>query len=958
MKINYTKFATVMIAALAVTLALVILIIIITMTSTLVRGNPANPESIIFPVKNPLIAPLSDTLFPPHNLFVDDVALVAHWDAPRGVLIDEDFAGSTFPPAGWQATSQGAGWASGSDGGSAGFQIPYHGTYAFVNDNVAGPSNNGCCDILTTPAVNLTSSPGYVLECESYFTGVGSQVASIEMSSDQGATWTTLATLLPAASWSHITIDLSAYSGPAGLSDARFAFHTADNYNQASGWAIDDVKINSPVQTVTGYQVFLDGSLLGNTDSTTYTFNPDSLYYGSGHLAGVKAVYATGISVMDTLRFFSHYLYPPRNLTAIPNDNAIFLSWDIPLGPDSTELTNLLGYYLYRGDDIPVCFIPDTTQTHFELNLAPGTYCFELSAIYDLTPYGFPGMTGESIKAGPACANISSCCMMPYTEDWATGSFSTNAWMPGQNWIIATQMGNPIPAAEFSSDPQQTDYALPLESYYMNSIPMGNSTSLYKIYFDFDIALDDNMATSNEKMSTEVWDGSSWVQVAEFLNNGDFAFTTKHIDISALAKNRVFKVRFLANGASSSDINYWLVDNIRVYYEFLPPLNLVSEKTVSPWFNVHLAWEVPGGSAVPNDWIHYDSGVNSDAIGTGAAADFNVAIRYIPSQLANYDGWVLKKMKFFPTEPACSYSLRVWTGANAANLVVDQPVAGPMIGDWNEVNITSMPTIDSSQELWIGYRCNATTGYPAGVDAGPCAAPGSSDLITLDGILWESISQVYGLDYNWNIQAFIEDAGDSPIIALQPLKKLLPVTSTIDKLSLDPKYKHNALNRPKPVKVNPEGDGSNRGLLGYKIYRKSDTTEFEIIGTTSDTQYDDLYLNCGCYHYYVTAVYDEGESPPSNIRQECLECNNIIEIIDKDINIFPNPSTSSLNIGCSEPIAHLSVFNILGSEISESQTSGSKIVQLNTSGYPPGTYILHITTAGGSAFHRRFVVAK
>ena len=35
-------------------------------------------------------------------------------------------------------------------------------------------------------------------------------------------------------------------------------------------------------------------------------------------------------------------------------------------------------------------------------------------------------------------------------------------------------------------------------------------------------------------------------------------------DISAYASNRIFKIRFIASGEDSYEINYWYIDNITV----------------------------------------------------------------------------------------------------------------------------------------------------------------------------------------------------------------------------------------------------------------------------------------------------------------------------------------------------------------------------------------------------------
>ncbi len=51
------------------------------------------------------------------------------------------------------------------------------------------------------------------------------------------------------------------------------------------------------------------------------------------------------------------------------------------------------------------------------------------------------------------------------------------------------------------------------------------------------------------------------------------------------------------------------------------------------------------------------------------------------------------------------------------------------------------------------------------------------------------------------------------------------------------------------------------GLLGYNVYR--DDEQINETTSSSPSYIDENLLN-GTYEYYVTAVYDEGESDPSN----------------------------------------------------------------------------------------------
>ena len=107
----------------------------------------------------------------------------------------------------------------------------------------------------------------------------------------------------------------------------------------------------------------------------------------------------------------------------------------------------------------------------------------------------------------------------------------------------------------------------------------------------------------------------------------------------------------------------------------------------------------------------------------GGSVDFDVAIRFTPSDLTQYTGASLVQIEFFPYSSSCEYSIRVWTGGSvsggegyAGTRIVDQLVLNPTIDQWNKVKLDNQIYIDSSEELWFGYRCNTQSGYPAGHD--------------------------------------------------------------------------------------------------------------------------------------------------------------------------------------------------------------------------------------------------
>jgi fibronectin type 3 domain-containing protein len=257
------------------------------------------------------------------------------------------------------------------------------------------------------------------------------------------------------------------------------------------------------------------------------------------------------------------------------------------------------------------------------------------------------------------------------------------------------------------------------------------------------------------------------------------------------------------------------------------------------------------GTPAESQWISYDDGINNDSIGTGEAADFDVAIRFEADDMAPFYGSQLTQVSFFPREVACTYSIRVWIGGSAYNsgtLVVDQAVT-PDIDTWNIVQLDTPVDIEPGLELWFGYRANTTTGYPAGCDVGP-AMVGYGDLILFGGA-WVSMSDSYGLDYNWNLQGFVSSGGGDPV-ALTPIIDSDRVNTTDDMVSGNMPTVQDNIFEP--------GTDNTRSFLGYNVYRDGLEVEF-----TNNTEYHDTNVADGVeYCYYATAVYDGGESNQSN----------------------------------------------------------------------------------------------
>jgi hypothetical protein len=150
-------------------------------------------------------------------------------------------------------------------------------------------------------------------------------------------------------------------------------------------------------------------------------------------------------------------------------------------------------------------------------------------------------------------------------ENWGSGGFAANEWTfdPAQgNWQMDASFGNPAPSARFYWSPSVTNYNTALVSKQLSGLGMPS------VMLKYDLYLDNYSSATLEQMAVEVWNGSSWVGVANYSNaGGDIPFTTYTHNITQHAQGQQFKVRFRAYGANSFNINWWNLDNIMVYGE-------------------------------------------------------------------------------------------------------------------------------------------------------------------------------------------------------------------------------------------------------------------------------------------------------------------------------------------------------------------------------------------------------
>jgi len=302
-------------------------------------------------------------------------------------------------------------------------------------------------------------------------------------------------------------------------------------------------------------------------------------------------------------------------------------------------------------------------------------------------------------------------------------------------------------------------------------------------------------------------------------------------------------------------------------------------------------------------------------------------------------------MRFFPYA-AGTFVLKVWTGANASQLVLTQPLASVVVGEWNEVALTTPVPVTGAEELWFGYTVtHAANDFPAGVDAGPAVA-GFGDMISLDGSVWESMATAYALNYNWNLNGYVESIDG--VVALQPIHDNT-VYGPVSQLALG-----NLPMSPHATVTNTTVS-SGRELVGYNVWRAIGTEAKTIIGTTAETTYLDETVEIGnLYCYQVQAVYEDCESDPSN--EVCILVDNVPVVESGAVSVYPNPSNNVVNIELTNNISQLVVYNFVGQVVYEQVITKDKTIQLNVRNYESGAYLIKFITTSGESFTKKVAV--
>jgi len=835
---------------------------------------------------------------PPTNIQVDNKTLAAQWEAPTYMqsIFLEDWSSGSFQTQGWTL-----------DGGNNWIVSSVAGNPAPSAMFSWSPQAFNYVQTLTSRPIHGEHSPILTCNYDIFLDNFGTtSLNQMAVEVWDGSAWTLMQEFSNANGnipWTKDQLDLAAYTGIEF--QIRFRAHGEDSYS-INGWNIDNIELISSetnigiTSCILEYNLYLDDILSGITTDTNYFISGSQVQYGQSYTACVLAVYGSGYSDSSCIPFTTSFLFPPRELNATPIENAVSLEWLKPMTPDSITPPGIGGYMIYRNGILMNTTNDPNTVNYYDFNLEPGTYKYEVSAWYDLTPYGFPYQYDESMRAGPNTVILNYGLELPFFEPWDQASFQFNDWRfdPAQgNWMIDAISGLPPPSARFSWAPVRTNYSYSLESPVLDATPY----ECAKIWLDFNLKLYDRNATATEKLCIEIYYNNSWHRMTEYLNTGSFDWVLRHIDISPV-REKAFRVRFRAAGLYSENIIAWYVDNISVYPDCYPARNLMGEAMGT---DVYLAWSPPQcggtgsqlnegfeGAAFPPEgwdqiitnsvatWSHTSAsspmGVHSGNFSAGLEWDYDHQDEWLIARNINVTG-----------------NLTFWSHAYQGSIHNDHyyvQVSPDGGATWDILfDLSSLPVYPGS----TGYN-QWETSYEIDM---------SSYIEQTVDIAWHAVEgNGQGLWYSWAI--------DDCLIGTDAFN-----------------------------------------LTSYDIYRRTGGTGIFTqinLAPNYDTTYLDADLSPQEYHYFVMALSPGCTQPvPSDTISLDVITSMEQTIENHEIKVYPNPASEIVYISNSTMINEIEVMNLLGRNVFTLQDVHSPATKINLSNLPPGVFVMKISTSDG-----------
>lgn len=227
--------------------------------------------------------------------------------------------------------------------------------------------------------------------------------------------------------------------------------------------------------------------------------------------------------------------------------------------PMAASSNKLQGFNLYRGSQ-KVNSELITDMVYSDIVPDYGDYTYSVTAVYaDGT---------ESAKSNVVDVNVPDIRLLPFEDDFSSWIFDEKKWSAPvdskgnpSKWSVdyyTYGLVDPCATYQYSS---LINYSQSLVSTELNTQGKANT------YLRFDLRMENWDSVTGDTLSVEVsCGGGKWTEVAYYTNDeGSYGWRQHLIDLSPYLTSNLFNIRFRAHGPEASHIDYWYVDDVKVW---------------------------------------------------------------------------------------------------------------------------------------------------------------------------------------------------------------------------------------------------------------------------------------------------------------------------------------------------------------------------------------------------------
>lgn len=228
--------------------------------------------------------------------------------------------------------------------------------------------------------------------------------------------------------------------------------------------------------------------------------------------------------------------------------------------PKSQSEQYITGFNIYRNN---VKINSDVVTELFYTDDVPdyGDYTYTVTSVY--------ADGSETAQSEPLSVNVPDIRLLPFEDHF-------DGWIiDADNWETpADDAGN---ASQWSCDYYTYGLANPSATYRFSNIDNYShslisrelrSINPEKVYLRFKLRHLNYNSVVGDTLSVEVScdDGTNWQNIAMFDNSeGTFEPRIEQFNLGEILNNELFRIRFRAHGANAYYIDYWYVDDIKVW---------------------------------------------------------------------------------------------------------------------------------------------------------------------------------------------------------------------------------------------------------------------------------------------------------------------------------------------------------------------------------------------------------